>query len=354
MTAATSNSNRRFAAFALIIGAILFLAAGGYGLMLFLSNTPEQADAEPIKPTQAAVSQRSAEVKAAIDQARNLIANMQTTQAEQFLRDTVAKYQIDQELRLLFAQVLQEQGNPAEALAQYEAAITIGPDHAEYRFAAGLLSDELGHIEDAEAHLRAAQSLDLSNPKFPLYLAAIETKLGKRDQAREAYTRAAKLDDSLAIALGGLAQIALDENHAESALERARKARNLEPERVAWRVLEARALRRLSKPAEAVQVLYGIPEAARLRDGVVLTEIATALAMMQRAPEADAIFDQAVNANPRDAGVHAAAASWYLRYSNLEAAEAHARQAKALGSSEADDILAHIAKARAAQNKPGQ
>lgn len=353
MTANTSGSNKRLAAIALITGAVLFLIAGGYGLVLFLGQSPDQAEAEPIRATPAMVSKRSGEVKAALDQARDLIANQQTVQAEQVLRDAVGRFPIEQELRLLFAQVLQEQGRMAEALAEYEAAITIGPEHAEYRFAAGLLSDELNRLEDAAAHFRAGQSLDLSNAKYPLYLGAVQNKLGKRDLARESFTRAAKLDETLAVAWGGLAQIALDENHAESALERARKARQLEPEQIAWRVLEARALRRMSKPEEAVQALYGIPEAARLRNGVVLTEIATALAMMQRSGEADEIFEKAAKANPRDAGVHAAASAWYLRYSNLDSAEAHARQAKSLGSAEGDELLARIAQARRAQQSSG-
>lgn len=349
MTANTTGSNKRLAAFALIFGAVLFLIAGGYGLVLFLGQSPEQAEAEPIKATPELVSKRSAEVKAVLGQARDLISHQQTVQAEQVLRDAVGRFPIEQELRLLFAQVLQEQGRMAEALTEYEAAITIGPDHAEYRFAAGLLSDELGRLEDAAAHFRTGQNLDLSNAKYPLYLGAVQNKLGNRDLARESFTRAAKLDDTLAVAWGGLAQVALDENHAESALERARKARQLEPDRIAWRVLEARALRRMSRPGEAVQTLYGIPEATRLRDGVVLTEIATALAMMQKTDEADGVFTKALEVNPRDAGVHASASAWYLRYSNLDSAEAHAKQAKSLGSREADELLAKIARARQAK-----
>lgn len=348
MAETASRSRGRLAALAMIFGAIALLAGGAWALMQFLAQPPSEAEASTPATTQM-VSERAAKVREALDEARHLIASMETVRAEQVLRDAVDRFPIEQELRLLWAQVLQEQGKRADALAQYEAAITIGPEHAEYRFAAGMLSDDLGRLEDAEAHLRAGQHLDRTNPKYPLYLAAVQSKLGKRDHARANYTIAAQLDPSLAIAWGGLAQIALDENHPESALERARKARAIEPERVAWRVLEARALRRMSKPAEAVQTLYGIPEASRMRDGVVLTEIATCLAMMQRAPEADALFETAAELHPKDPGVQASAAEWFLRYGRLDQAERHAKAASGLGAPEAGALLERIARARSAQ-----
>lgn len=348
MAEQTNQPRGRAAALAMIVGAGALLIGGGWWLTQFLKQPPQHANGSHGPATPQTVSKRHEEVRATLEQARGLIANMQSAQAGLLLGEAVGKFPIEQELRLLYAQVLQEQDKKAEALAEYEAAITIGPEHAEFRFAAGILADDLGHFDDAEAHFRAGQNLDRTNPKYPLYLAAVQSKLGKRDHARANYTIAAQLDPSLAVAWGGLAQVALDENHPESALDRARKARDLEPDRVAWRVIEARALRRLGKPMEAVQTLHGIDEATRMRDGVVLTEIATCLAMLQQGEEADALFERATELHPRDAGVQLSAAEWYLRYSKLDAAEAHARKAAELGSAEAQATLDRVARARRA------
>ncbi len=315
---------------------VVGLAAAGVWMAIQVVKPPAEAGASVGGMVDPKVSAERLEV------ARSLVLKDRFDQAEVVLREALREDSTNQEMILLYAEVLLRLGRSDEAYERYEEAIFIGPDHAEYRHAAGTLANQIGRVEDAEAHFAAAQDLDPRNPKYPLYLAQIQRKLGKVDEARVNLVLAAKLDPDLAMAWGSLAALALEGGKREMALHYVAKARELEPGRTVWRVTEAKAQRGLGRVEEALALLYSVPEAERLADPTLLVEIALCHGLRSEPGKAAEVYVEAARADAGRPEYAYEAALWFERAGDLEPASMWASIAAHQGHEGAARLVAKL------------
>lgn len=303
---------------------VLIIGAAGF-VILRLASPSAPAEA----PRDAAGT--IASINESVEAARHYLKQNEPGRAAAILREAAREHPGEQNIHLLLGECLLALDQPGDALDAYEHAIALGPDHAEYRHVAGTIAAEQGELQRAEAHYAMAQRLNPSNPKHPLYLAQVQRKLGELDAARASLATATNLDPDLAIAWAALAGIALEENRLSVAQDYIDKARELEPRRSTWRVVEAKILRRRHKPEQAAQLLYAIPEADRLADPDIVEELAMCLSMIGRTTEAANLYLDAASFHEDDPKVLHDAAVWLDRDGRTDRAVNFAAAAELAG-----------------------
>jgi tetratricopeptide (TPR) repeat protein len=301
------------------------------------TGTPQNA---PGGGPGAATSAESIEhVGRVMEAARTRIANQEIAQAEKILAAGGEQFPAEQQVFLLWGEMLALQGRIPEALDAYERAIALGPDHAEYRHVAGTIAAQLGRLEDADAHYAMAQKLNPNNPKHPLYRAQIQRKLGDTDGARANLVASTNLDPTIPVAWAGLAGIALDKNRSQVALAHIRKARALDPHTLAWRVVEAKALRRMGKPEEAANLMLAVEKEDLAIEPSAVAEVALSLGLLGKHADAAGLYVLAVEANPGDVVVLFEAATWLDRAGETERALEYAEIAAGMGHEGAKRLI---------------
>lgn len=258
--------------------------------------------------------------------------------AQQVLESAVATYPNDQEIRLALGDLYLLTGQTGMAYEQYLAGIEIGPETWAAQFTAGTIANTLGQPEIAETHYAAAIRLDPSQPETPLYQAAIQMKLNKLSEAKANLAIATKLNPDDVRAYSMRAEIALRENKANIALEQAQRARQIDPNALGLVLLEARALKRLGKPQEAVDLLTALPMQQAMTPDAV-KQLAEALGMLGRFDDAAARVMDAAERQPDDASLKFEAALWLQRAGREDEAVEWARNASAQGSAQASAWL---------------
>ncbi|RMD63098.1 MAG: tetratricopeptide repeat protein [Planctomycetota bacterium] len=335
MTEATRRARKRRRLFLIVAGVVV--AASALGGWLLQRRASEPGDAlEGAGAGQAG----ALAVDKALQAARTWLDHGQPDKAERILRATLEQAPSDPQVQALLAETLLAQGKMRDAKVAYEAAIASSsePD-AKLHFAAGLVASELGELEEAANHFRAAQSLDPADPQAPVYLAAVERSLGNLEAAKAALLRAVKLAPDEAQPWGQLAEIALQENKLSLALQHIRKARALQPEAVVWRLIEARILRRDNRPEEAVRLLLALGREEILRNPAVLEELGRCYGLLKRPGEAAQLYADAAERKPDDAQLLLETARWWKRAGVADAARVYASRAAALGSEQARRFL---------------
>ncbi len=303
-------------------------------------QSPVPTPTNPTTPT----TRSAASTEAILDAADRLVQQGEADRAEAVLRAAVGEQPGDQELRLALAGACVLQQKLAEAYQQYEAALAIGPRVPEVEFIAGTVASQLRRLDRAEEHFSAAQASDPTDARFPLYLAQVQIGQGRHEEARKNLMLATTLDDSLAIAWGTLAQLSLRSNDPNVALGLVRRARELEPSVVVWRLLEARARNRIGgedQLARALAVLEGLPPHQRQRLDV-LGVMGESYGLLGRPAEAAGVFAAAAAARPDDGELQLEAAIWHERIGELDAALGYARRAEALGVEAGAKMVARL------------
>ncbi len=333
---------RRFAPIALLgaAGAVVILA-GVWALRLAM-QTPAGAVAAAPTNLSADDAGSLATEQAAIQSARAYLSQDKPGSAEAIARAALERWPDRQSLNLLLGETLLHMGRKPEAYEYYDRAIIIGPDHPEYRFAAGTIAAEIGRLDDAELHYLAAQKYDPKNPKYPLYLSQVQRKRGATDEARASLVLATKLDPNLGVGWAALAALALDENRPQVALSYIERARRLEPSRLDWRVIEARALLRESRPEDAATLLLAASDDERLRSLAALRELASALGMLSKPADAAEQYIRALAVDTTCAECAFEAAQWLERAGDRNRAGAYAAHAAAMGHKEAAALLERL------------
>lgn len=250
----TSTTNR------LAWVAILLLVALTGGTLFWLTRpAPPGAQASTTQPTPNTVQPPEPRLKKIIDAAAEKASQGDATAAEAILKAAIDQYPTSQDLHLAMAQVLLRSQDLAGVLASYERALTIGPAKPEISFEAGNIAYMMGNMTRAEELYAAAGQADPSKPEYPQALAQVYMKENKFEEAAAAVTRSIKLDESRGVAWGNLAEIAMRQGRPQLALQHVAKARKLEPKENIWRLLEARALNRLGRAQEALDLVIGLP-----------------------------------------------------------------------------------------------
>lgn len=301
--------------------------------------SPGQANGGQTVRGPAAPSYRS--IQASLEAARKYLQLRDMEKAEAVLAQGIARFAGDQELRVVYAQLLMQQKRPAEAYDQYVAALAIGPRTRELEFVAGTMASESGQPQRAIEHYAAAQAADPTNATYALYLAQVQRKAGELQAAKANLLMAANLKPDDATAWGTLGDIAVQENNLEIALQHVRKARQLQPDAAAWRVIEARALKRKGDPQTALIVLLAISDAER-RHVPILRLVAECYGMLDRSADAARTYAEGSDDNPQDKDLAYEAGVWFARAEQKEKAREYATRAFRLGHEHAMKLLERI------------
>ena len=325
------SDNRGGAGRAVLVGVLVLLGLGivgsGVWFVLGVGAGPDQASAlDTGKPEESAASA----IEAALAAARTYSSNEEYGKASAVLRAAVEEHADDQALRLAYAETLLAQHETAKAYEQYEAALAIGPQDASIEFAAGTLATEIGKDDRALEHFSMARAADPGSAEIALFLGVTQQRLGQTGDAKANLLAALELDETNPVAPAALAQIALDENQLSLAGRYIARARQADPEQLAYRILEARILNRVGKPEQAVTLLRALPE-DQLFQPMVLELVAASYGLLRQPAEAAALYRRACDREPAEAEYPFQAALWYERSGDVDSARDFAKRAAMLG-----------------------
>jgi Flp pilus assembly protein TadD len=314
---------------------------GGLGAMwrAGLLNAPDQSHARP-RPV--ATASPAAVIEQRLNAARDLMRQGDVARAVATLSAAVAEYRDDQDLRMAYGEALLHADKLPEAYEQFVAALSIGPREPSLEFAAGTLARRIGRPQLALEHFSVAQAADATNADYPLYLGQTQMSLGELTPAKANLVRATLLRDSDPRPWGMLAEIALQENLADIALQHIMRARALQPSEPAWKVIEARALKRKGEPAQALKLLRSMSESDQRMKPVVRL-MAECHGMLREPDIAAALFVEAADLAPDDAELAYEAAVWLERRGDRQRAQVYAERATAGGVEGADQLVERLA-----------
>ena len=277
-----------------------------------------------------------------VDRAEQAFREGDDARAAEICRQGVAAFPEDQRLRLTFAKVLSALRKHDEAYPQMEAALAIGPaQDAALHAMAGTIASASGRHGRAAEHYSEAQRLEPLNPRHPLYLAMAQIRLEQDTAAMATLLRVIKLDESIAEAWGTLAELNLKVGNPGPAILQARRARELQPTVVRWRVREATAHKRENQPEKALALLTALPPTDR-KDDDVLRVIAECCGILNNPGLAAAEYARAADATKRReqaAERHYQAGLWFGRAGNNEYSALQMRAAADLGHAAAARLV---------------
>lgn len=297
-------------------------------LLLWRSGSTGPQVANGATATTKAPSSES--VAALLGAAKSYIDQQDFPKAEAILRAAVREHADDQELRIAFGETLMRQKKFGEAYEQYSKALAIGPSEPKIEFLAGTLASQTGHLDEAGEHYRAAQAGDPSNAQYPLYLAQLQIKRERWEEAKVNLLLSIKLDGQNAVARGTLAEIFLRENKLDLCLQNIAEARKLQPELTRWKLDEARARSRQGEPQKALVLLSTLDRSER-RDPEVLSLMAQCYGLSKRPGDAARIYAEASDAEPTNAELAYQAAVWANKAGDRDAAARYASRASKQG-----------------------
>lgn len=311
-------------------------AVGVYGVLQLARSTPNDAKAS----TTAAPATLSASARA-MQEADALIAAQKPEEAATVLTRAVEADTRNQDLRVALGRAFIGQKKFAAALEQYEAAIKLGFDSPEFRMEVGTVANSAGKPDVAATHYSVASSKRPDDYQAAFYLASMQSKLNRLTDAKVSLLRVVKLNPNLAEAWGLLADVELRDGNPGIALQHIAKARAIQPDALMWRIVEARALKRANKPAEAEAVLVGLAWEDQ-RKPEILTLLCESLGMQGKAADAAALATRAAKDEPKNAELQYQAALWCQRAGDNAAAKKFAKAASDLNHPGAKDLLAAI------------
>ena len=158
------------------------------------------------------------------------------------------------------------------------------------------------------------------------------------NEAKATLLASMQLDESRAEAAAVMAQISLDGNDTSLALRYVRRARVAEPTQIAHRILEARILRRMNKPEEALTLLMALPP-EQLYQPMVLDICGACMGLLGKAEDAAKLYEDAMNHDTSEPEYAYQAALWNERVGNMDKALELAKRASMLGHEQATGLM---------------
>ncbi len=331
------------------------LAVGVLSIGLVVALAIFWQGAKPSPSSAAAASMgsppKSADITVALEQAQTYIADGEPSMALAVLEPMVARADRDRELRVALAQAYLAIEDDEAAYDQFSQAITLGRTDPQLHFAAGTLASRLGRQTEAIAHLRLAHESEPSNPQYALFLGQAELEAGNYAPATAALARARHASPDDPRIWGMLAEIALRENKAEMAMQHAGRARHHDPESDAWKIIQARALKRMGDASKAVVVINSLSPGA-MQTKPVLRLAGECYGMLRQPIEAAQLYRAASDAKPKDPELAFEAAVWLDRAEDRPTALAYARRAKEAGHAGASKLADRLADQREFKSQP--
>jgi predicted Zn-dependent protease len=262
-------------------------------------------------------------------------------QARGLLEEAVRTHPEEQALHAQLGAVLMAMGENGEAYASFERALATGPREGELEFSAGTAASKAGRLDRAEEHYGAAQAALKTDYRPPLFLAQVQIKLKRFEEAKKSLLTSAHLKADVGVTWGTLADLALRENAATLALQHIERARELEPQVTLWRLIEARALKRLGKAQEALDLLVGLTPEQQLEAGV-LSLMGECYGVLQQPGRAAALYASFADRFAERGDLSLEAALWFERAGEGARAAEYARRAELLGVEGAKEVVGRL------------
>ncbi len=331
------------------IGAMLAACVAGYALWTLTQapKTPAEQAAEQAEQTtgleqkgvdghagsagEIAQTETMEEILGAV---QVYVQNEQFPQATTVLENAVTQYGGDQELRFALGDLYMLQKRHSDAYAQYIAGIEIGPSSSGAEFTAGTLANMLDRSELAELHYMKSMQMDPKNPDTPVFLAAIQLKMNRLDEAKVNLALAGRLAPDRARIFAMRSEIGMRENKLNIALEQIQKARAIEPNAMPWILQEARVHKRNAEPEKAINLLTAIPDGGTI-DPEVAYVLADCFGMIGKPDEAASRLMDLAAIRDQDPKLAFQVALWLERAGERDAAIEWGNKAHSLGNPQA-------------------
>jgi len=289
-------------------------------------NGPQTANGERVEGPS---PEEMLQVRDALQSASTYVNQEKYGETEIILESLYDKYPNVPQVLVQYYELRLFQERTEEAYEIICELLELNGGDAEQNFNAGIMANMIGRLDQSIEHLETACRIDQTNPKFSLNLAQLYLKNHQTDQAKAKLVQTTVLDDSLAVAWGTLAQIALDENKLDMALQHIDTTRTLEPNRLLWRVTEAKIHRRRNNPDEALLLLNAVRDQDRY-DQSVADEIATCWALKGEPKQAAQEHIDHLNHDPNAWQSALAAAQYFHIAGDLDSARLWATHAQRL------------------------
>jgi tetratricopeptide (TPR) repeat protein len=129
----------------------------------------------------------------------------------------------------LLGSSLESQKRLSEALAAYNKALQLKPDHVDVRIHHAMVLQALGKPDDAAISCRKALELRPNDPALHYNLGVLLNELNQPEEAEESYKHAIKLDPHNAHPYANLGYVQRKQKKTEEAVENYRQAAKLDP-----------------------------------------------------------------------------------------------------------------------------
>jgi len=280
-------------------------------------------------------------VEVILDAARVYHQQNNLGKAEIVLSAGVREHPQDQQKRIAYAEMLMMSNQLDSAFYEYTEALRIGPRDADLEFVAGIIADKLDEVALAEAHFTAARNADPTQPSYGMFLAQVQLKQHKYDDAIVSLIQVRPLDPDNAMIYGTLAEIYTKKNDVGIALDQIEIARQLEPQRAAWKIIEARLLKRSGEPERALLLFDSLADNQRNATPIMRNR-AECYGMISRPDLAAGMYQAASDAQPDDPDLAYEAAVWSDKAGQIARAISYGERARKLGHEQADKLVKRL------------
>lgn len=287
---------------------------------------------QPAPASAPAVSDRTTD--AAIATAEQLIEESRWKEAESVLTALVVKAPTNAHAHELLGEVLssiaveaRDAGRTEEfqtgiqrAFDSYMKAVSLAPGQAGLHHAAGVIADLAGRPDEARALYQRASDLAPDNPQFLLYLAQSASRAEEYPKATAALVKLLRIEPDEPWAYACLAEVELAEERYNMALDHIRQARSIAPEELGFRSTEAKILRRLHQPENALELLLALPVEQQLTEPITF-EIAVCHTMLGDHFKAAEAWERCCRADAQNWRAACEASECYIRARRLDLAK---------------------------------
>jgi tetratricopeptide (TPR) repeat protein len=264
-------------------------------------------------------------------------------QAETIIENALREHPRMQDLYLALGQL--RSGRDGEgAYKAFAKAVEVGPKTGPVQYAAGSAALSLGDLDRAEEHFAGAIGAEPRTAEFHIGLAEVYNRRNKPEDSLMELTKASNLDPNNAGTWAAMADNQMRMNRPQMGLQYIARARDLDPKRAAWRLIEARALNRLGRAQDAVNVLGALDESQRVSVAVVRLA-SESFGLLGKPEEAAAWWIRAADASPTDPSVAYEAAVSARKAGKTDEARRLADRAAVLGHKDAAALKGELASA---------
>ncbi|UCC14125.1 MAG: tetratricopeptide repeat protein [Gammaproteobacteria bacterium] len=220
---------------------------------------------------------------------------------------------------------LQKGGRLGEAEECYRQALDLHPGNGRALHLLGLLSQQAGNMEAAEAFFLDALASENNEPFYHVSLGVLLARTGRERDATQCFERALELSPGNVHARYQLANALHRLGELDDALRSYEKARILDPDNAVLLVHMGSALNALGKTGKAIE-LYRRAIQLDPQRAAAYGNLGNALAVEERYDEAIAAFDRCIELQPENPTTYANLGSCYLQRGDWKQAQAAYRE----------------------------